>query len=115
MSDDTREVVMGYFEAWTTHDVPAAFERLAPELEFIGPNASYRSAEEFRPALERFAAMTRGARVVELVVEGDRAALLYECDLPPGTIRIASFFRVAGGKIRWYETQFDASKLAPKA
>jgi ketosteroid isomerase-like protein len=108
---DTRDVVMAYFEAWTTHDVPAAFACLAPDLQFVGPNASYQSAEEFRPALERFAAMTRGARVVELIVSGDRAALLYECDLPPGTIRIASFFRVTDGKIRWYETQFDASKL----
>jgi hypothetical protein len=32
-------------------------------------------------------------------------------------VRIASFFRVEAGKIRWYETQFDATelrKLLPK-
>jgi hypothetical protein len=26
-------------------------------------------------------------------------------------IKIASFFRVANGKIRWYETLFDATEL----
>ena len=30
---------------------------------------------------------------------------------PVGTIRIASFFRVAGGRIRDYETLFDATEL----
>ncbi len=34
--------------------------------------------------------------------------MLYDCELVgAGTTRIASFFRVEGGKIRWYETQFD--------
>jgi hypothetical protein len=56
--------------------------------------------------------MTKAARIVELLVQDDRAAMLYECELGPiGTLRIASFFRVENGKIRWYETQFDATEL----
>ena len=57
--------------------------------------------------------MSRGARVLELLVQGDRAAMLYDCDLPQpvGTLRIASFFRVENGKIRTYETCFDATEL----
>jgi hypothetical protein len=57
--------------------------------------------------------MTKRARATELVVAGSRAALLYDCELPPpvGTIKIASFFRVENGKIRWYETLFDATEL----
>jgi hypothetical protein len=49
--------------------------------------------------------------MLELIVEGDRAAMLYDADLPVGTVRIASFFRVANGKIATYETWFDASEL----
>jgi hypothetical protein len=51
--------------------------------------------------------------VLDLVVEGDRAALLYDCELPQpiGTLKIASFFRVENGKIRTYDTQFDATEL----
>ncbi len=110
---DTKSTVEAYFAAWTTHRVDDAFALLSPDLEFAGPTASYRSAEEFRPALAGFAAMTKAARIVELIVEGDRAAMLYDCELPEpvGTLRIASFFRVENGKIRWYETQFDATEL----
>lgn len=113
IEDETRSVVQGYFAAWTTRKIPDAHALLADDLEFSGPTASYRSAAAFRPALEGFAAMTRAARIVELVVEGDRAAMLYDCELPGpvGTLQIASFFRVENGKIRTYSTQFDATEL----
>lgn len=110
-AEETRTIVKRYFEAWTTKNTADAYALLASDLEFTGPSAKYTSAEQFRPGLEGFAAMTRGARVLDLVVEGDRAALLYDCDLPEpaGTLRIASFFRVQNGKIATYHTQFDAT------
>jgi hypothetical protein len=109
MSNDTRTVVERYFAAWTSNRVDDAYACLATDLEFVGPSARFSSAEAFRPALVGFAAMTRSARIAELVVDGDRAAMLYDCELPPpaGMTRIASFFRVEAGKIRWYETLFD--------
>src|ERR1700730_17898734 len=113
MQDETRRVVESYFSAWTAGNVRAAHDLLGADLEFSGPTASYRSAEAFWPALVKFAEMTKGARIIDLVVEGDRAALLYDCELPQpiGTLKIASFFRVENGKIRTYETQFDATEL----
>jgi ketosteroid isomerase-like protein len=110
---ETRRIVEGYFAAWTSKRTADAYALLAPDLEFSGPSASYKSAEEFRPALEKFAAITKSARTVELIVDGDGAAMLYECELPPpvGTISIASFFRVADGKIRRYVTVFDATEF----
>jgi ketosteroid isomerase-like protein len=103
--DTTRRVVEAYFAAWTAERVDEAYALLADDLEFSGPTASYRSAAEFRP--------TKGARIAELMVQDDRAAMLYDCELPPpvGRLRIASFFRVENGKIRWYETLFDATEL----
>ena len=111
--NETRHIVEAYFAAWTSNAIGDAYALLAEELEFRGPTASYIGAAAFRPALVGFAAMTKGARIVELLVDGGRAAMLYECDLPEpvGTVRIASFFRVEQGKIRWYETQFDATEL----
>jgi ketosteroid isomerase-like protein len=113
VADGTRSVVERYFTAWTTKDVRGAHALLAPDLAFCGPTASYQSADAFWPALVKFAEMTKSARILELVVEGDRAAMLYDCELPQpiGTIKIASFFRVENGKIRTYETQFDATEL----
>ena len=111
--EDTRRVVEGYFHAWTNHDPGAAFGFLAADLQFGGPTASYDSAHAFRPALNGFAAMTKWAKVVELLIDGDRAALLYDCELPPpvGVLRIASFFTVKHGKIVAYDTRFDATEL----
>lgn len=86
---------------------------LADDLKIAGPIASYDSAAAFRPALVQFAAMTRRARAIELIVQSERAALLYECELPQpiGTVKIGSFFEVKGGKIRTYEILFDATEL----
>jgi ketosteroid isomerase-like protein len=112
--DETRRVVQAYFDAWTHKKPDEAFALLAPDLEFAGPSAHYTSAEAFRPGLNAFAAMASGARVIELLVDVDRAAMLYDCDLPEpcGTLRIASFFRVRGGKIASYDTRFDATNFA---
>src|SRR5262245_42048877 len=82
VEDETRRVVESYFAAWTTKDVPAAHALLAGDLEFSGPTASYQSADAFLPALAKFAEMSKWARIVELVVEGNRAAMLYDCELP---------------------------------
>jgi hypothetical protein len=110
---DTRTAVEGYFRAWTSHRPDEAYAWLADDLHFRGPNASYDTATAFRPALIGFAAMTKAARVVEFVVDGAHAAMLYDCDMPDpvGTLRIASFFRVTNGKIGWYETYFDPTEL----
>ena len=103
----------GYFNAWTGHQPDDAYSFLAEDLNFAGPTGSYDSAAAFRPALQGFAAMSRAARVVELVIDGDRTALLYDCDLPPpvGTLRIASFVTVRERKIAAYDTRFDATEL----
>ena len=46
-------------------------------------------------------------------MDGDRAALLYDCELPApvGVLRIAAFFLVENGKIRAYDTRLDATDL----
>jgi len=110
-AEETRATVLGYFNAWTTNKTDEAYTFLADDLAFWGPTASYTSAEEFRPALIRFASMTKRAQISKLLVEGDWAAMYYDCELPApiGTIKIASFFRVERGKIRQYETMFDAT------
>jgi hypothetical protein len=110
---DTRTAVEGYFSAWVNKRPDDAYKWLADDLIFIGPTGRYTSAAEFQPALNRFSAMTKSAKIIELMVEGDRAAMLYECELPDpvGLIHIASFFRVARGKICWYETLFDPTNF----
>jgi ketosteroid isomerase-like protein len=111
--DETRKVVESYFAAWTTKNIREARPLLANDIEVSGPTGGAKGLDAFLPALENFAAMTKAARIVDLVVNGDRAALLYDCDLPEpvGTLRIASFFRVEKGQIRTYEILFDATEF----
>lgn len=113
IESETKRVVEGYFNAWTANQIEAAYALLAPDLRFVGPTGSYASAEAFRPALVGFAAMTKSAKMTDLLVQGDRAAMAYDCELPApvGTVRIASFFQVANGKIATYETMFDVTEL----
>jgi hypothetical protein len=110
--NETRRVVEAYFAAWTTKNTEEAYALLAEKLEFTGPGARFESAAAFKPGLEWFASMTRSARISELVVDGERATLLYDCEFPApaGTLRIASFFRVESGKIRTYEVVFDTTE-----
>src|SRR5437762_780159 len=111
--DETRKVVTSFFEAWTTNDPHAARALMADDLDYSGPLNAYRTADALLPPLMKFAAMLRASRMIEIVVEGDRAALLYDCELPPpvGTLRSASFQRVANGKICSYRQAFDATEL----
>jgi hypothetical protein len=68
-----------------------------------------RSACEPKAGNPRFSRKTDPPRCTK----DNRAALLYDCELPQpvGKLRIASFFRVEKGKIRVYETLFDATEL----
>lgn len=112
MSDsaETRRVVEAFFDAWISKRTDDAYALLADDLHFTGPGVEYRSRAEFRPGLLGFAGLTTRAQLLELLVEGDRAALLYDRELPPpaGKMRIASFFHVAGGKITRCDARFDA-------
>jgi hypothetical protein len=112
LPEETHRIVESYFSAWTSKDTRTAYALLAADLEFWGPTASHQSADAFRPALEGFAAMTKAARI-DLLIDGDRAALLYDCELPQpvGMIKIASVFLVENDRIRTYDTLFDATEL----
>jgi hypothetical protein len=112
-ADETRRVVEGFFAAWTSRDERAARGFMADDMKYVGPLNSYETADALLGPLMKFAAGVKGARMIEIVVEGDRAALLYDCDLPSpvGTLRAATFQRVEGGKITSYLQAFDATEL----
>jgi hypothetical protein len=111
--DETRRVVEAFFAAWTSGKAREARALLADDLEYSGPLNTYHSADALVPPLMTFAALLRGAGIVELVVQGDRAAMLYDCELPPpvGTLRTASFMRIDAGKIRTIRHAFDPTEL----
>ena len=109
----TNDIVEAFFAAWTSNDGARARALMADDLHYSGPLNTYDTADALHGPLMKFARMVRGAKIIELVVDGDRAALLYDCELPApvGTLRAASFQRVANGKIVSYLQAFDATQL----
>jgi hypothetical protein len=110
---ETRRIAERFFTAWTSRQEREARALMADDLAYSGPLNSYQTADALLAPLMTFAATLRGARIVDLVVEGDHAAMLYDCELPPpvGTLRTASFLRIEHGKIRTIRHAFDATEL----
>jgi hypothetical protein len=112
---DTKQVVRGYFEAWTSKDMGKARGYLADDLDFQGPIDRFTNADDFLRALGGFAQMLSKAQLLAEFYAGEEAMLLYDCvtPTPAGTLRTAEHFTVTGGKIRRIRLVFDATALRP--
>jgi ketosteroid isomerase-like protein len=111
----TRDVVQAYYDILKTG--AAAFDQdalraiLAPGLLFEGPIAGRRvGAEGFIRGVSGFVAVARNLTPVQEVVSADEAAVLYDADLPGGTLRFAEFFKVADGRIQSLRLLFDSAQ-----
>ena len=49
-------------------------------------------------------------QVLQHVDSGDQAAVLYDAELPQGTMRFAEFFRVGEGRIQSIKLLYDAAQ-----
>jgi ketosteroid isomerase-like protein len=108
-----RQLVEKYYSAWTTRDFSTARACLADNLDFKGSIDTLDSADALMEALKRFTSMVTNVRLIMSAFEGDRAALLYDCETPTpaGAIRTAEFFTVRDGKIAEIRVVFDATEL----
>ena len=110
------QVVKSYFDAWTSKQTDLALTFIADDVQVVGPGSPPMSGSaSFKPALERFAALTKAGSAVihQLIVDGEQVALFYQVELPQpvGVLKVASFFRVENGKIRDYQILFDATEF----
>jgi SnoaL-like domain len=84
---------------------------LAPDLEFDGPIAGrIRGADRFSRGVAGFIETQHGIRFLQQVVTHDAAAVLYDADLPGGTLRFAEFFRFDGGQIASIKLLYDPAQ-----
>jgi ketosteroid isomerase-like protein len=108
----TRDVVRGYYDAWTSRDLGRARGYLADDLEFQGSLRRFSRADDFIPALEQFLQILEDVRLLKELYEGDDAMMLYDCMTGrAGTIRTAEAFTVRDGKIRDIKLVFDPTEL----
>jgi hypothetical protein len=112
----TAELIEDYYGSWrggiSSFDESRVGGVLAEDLDFEGPIAGKRrGAAGFVGGLKRFAeGLQAPINIVQRVASGDQAAVLYDANLPEGTMRFAEFFHIGGGRIQSIKLLYDATQ-----
>ncbi|GGQ44343.1 nuclear transport factor 2 family protein [Couchioplanes azureus] len=108
---ETTEVVAFYSASWITGDRGAVRRVIAPDVEVEWNLELPVDDEELVQTLHRIAAFADSISIVSTVCTGDRASLIYDCAAPFGTVRLAEFLTVAGGKLTEIRQVYDVVSL----
>ena len=109
-------LVRAYYGCWrngiATFDKERLAEILAEDLDFEGSIAGKRRGSAgFIVGLQRFVEGLKAPIHVQQQVEaGDEAAVLYDAEIPGGSMRFAEFFRVENGRIASIKLLYDAAQ-----
>jgi ketosteroid isomerase-like protein len=112
----TAEAIEEYYGSWrdgiSSFDESRVAGVLVEDLDFEGPIAGKRKgAAGFISGRKRFVeGLQAPIRVLQVLDSGDQAAVLYDADLPEGTMRFAEFFHVADGRIQSINLLYDAAQ-----
>src|SRR5713226_10496553 len=105
-----------YYASWkegiSTFDEARVRGALAENLDFEGPIAGKRQgAVGFIGGLKRFVEGLRAPiHILQEINSGDQGAVLYDADLPEGTMRFAEFFLIGDGRIQSIKLLYDAAQ-----
>jgi predicted GNAT family acetyltransferase len=113
---ETAAVIEDYYGSWrdgiSSFDESRVTSVLAEDLDFEGPIAGKRKgAAGFIGGLKRFVeGLQAPIHMLQMLDSGEQAAVLYDADLPEGTMRFAEFFQVADGRIQSINLLYDAAQ-----
>jgi SnoaL-like protein len=113
---ETAGVIADYYASWkdgiSSFDEARVRGVLVANLDVEGPIAGKRQGSVgFIGGLRRFVEGLRAPiHILQEIASGDQAAVLYDADLPDGTMRFAEFFRVADGRIQSIKLLYDAAQ-----
>jgi SnoaL-like domain len=115
MADDPAGLESAYYEILQaeaeSYDPQRLRSILVPDLDFDGPIAGHaQGADRFTRGVAGFIETQQGIRFLQQVVTPDAAAVLYDADLPGGTLRFAEFFRFGGGQIASITLLYDPGR-----
>ena len=120
LSDDAPGVLQAYYRILGagigTYDPGGEFRTLlADDLEFEGPLAGKRTgAEGFCQGVKGFIANVMDFKVIQEVHGLHGSAILYDAQMPGGTVRFAEFFSISDGKITALRLHYDAADYTQK-
>jgi len=100
-----------YVDAWTHGDRDGVREVLSPDAS-VEWNIDLPA--DVTTLLETMAEIARVAESVQIIAEtyaDERAAMIYDCVSPGGTLRTAEFLAVVEGRIREIRQTYDVRAL----
>jgi len=107
----TAEVVAFYAQSWINCDPRAARRVIAGDAEIEWNLGVPVDDEELVQTLDRIAAFADAVTIAATTCVDDRAALLYDCAAPFGTVRIAEFVTVTDGLVSEIRQVYDVAAL----
>jgi len=107
----TAEVVAFYAQSWINCDPGAVRRVIAGDAEIEWNLDVPVDDEELVQTLNRIAAFADSVTIVSTTCVDDRAALVYDCVAPFGTVRVAEFVTVADGAVSELRQVYDVVAL----
>jgi hypothetical protein len=109
MAHDIRELTLEYNRAFGEGDLERVAQLLHPDLEFDGTVTPTRGRDAYMSGLPRLVSVLKRNEVREVLVEGERAFILYDfvTDTPAGAVLSGELLTFEGGLIRKITLLFD--------
>lgn len=95
------EIAKSYIAAMGKKDLAAIEALFAPDIHFMGPQRSVKSASELMPLLKRLTPILEGTKIVKLFPDGEDVCIVYDyiTSTDEGAVTTMEWIHVAGGKI----------------
>jgi ketosteroid isomerase-like protein len=110
---DPREIANQYYDAWINHHGDMTQVPLANDMVFLGPVASFDSADGYRAMARQAGASVTSFRVRHQFIDGDLVCSVVDWTMMPvpGTLTAAEVLEIRDGKIVRGELIYDAEAL----
>ncbi len=110
---DPREIANRCYDAWINRRGDMSQVPLADDLVFVGPVASFDSAEGYRAMARQAGAAVTGFRVRYQFTDGDLVCSVVDWTMQPvlGTLSAAEILEIRDGRIVRGELFYDAEEL----
>jgi hypothetical protein len=110
---DPREIANRYYDAWINHRGDMSEVPLADDLVFLGPVASFDSAEGYRAMAREAGAAVTSFHVRHQFSDGDLVCSVVDWTMAPleETLSAAEVLEIRNGRIVRGELFYDAEEL----
>ncbi|MGD8330435.1 MAG: nuclear transport factor 2 family protein [Acidobacteriota bacterium] len=112
MSAHSRELAVGWIEAWIRMDMDWLRQRLAPDFVHTSPFGRLEGRDHYLATVEPMARKSvTELEIVEVIASSDRAAVWFENRTPKGAVPSCDWVTVAGDLITEVRSFYDSAKV----